>query len=125
MSLPERKPVMNEQRKNNRDDVSTTVPVDALFNMIRELSSQLSKDLEPLNAIVDSLPRDEQGNPSPFIHRVQHEEQSKAYKTKAKMLDGLKSETGRVFLIIVVVIVANIITSPLAVAVAKIIEKSL
>lgn len=96
---------MNEQRKSTREESS--VNVDALFKMIRELPAQITKDMQPLHDIVESLPRDAQGVPSPFLHRVQHEEQSRKYKNFILFKDGLITRSGQVILIIALVMLSN------------------
>ena len=105
--------MMAEKRSATRYDPS--VSLDALFMMVRKIDDDLTTKLEPLIAaqfsIMDSLPRDETGQPSVFVHRLQHQDQTNAYKTKKNFFDGLKTETGRLFIIITVVILANVFTS--------------
>jgi len=65
--------------------------VEELREQVHKAKGEIVGKLNIVEDIVESMPRDNHGNPSMYLHRVQHEEQSNIYggvaKLKSKMLE--------------------------------------
>jgi hypothetical protein len=111
---------MTEKREAER-----TAEYDALFHIVREMTAKISdhmveeernraKDmatiteaLRPMYDIMDSLPRDERGLPSPYLHRAQHEGLSASKGNSRLFKNEIIKKTGEYAVLAVIVLLAS------------------
>ena len=98
---------------------------DAIFDAVRDMNNKIithmreeeearitdmaaiREQLKPLNDLVDSVPRDERGVPSIYLHRVHHENIASAAKSTSTFKDGFMAEAGRLLLLAIIVLIAS------------------
>ena len=90
-----------------RDILNGTKRTEKETKAISEKLDEIKKQLEPLNAIIDSLPRDENGEPSSYVHRVHHESQRSTEKSATIFKSGFLNKAGELLLIAIVVMFAS------------------
>ena len=112
-----------EKRRESRDNPAVTA--NAMFHAVREMTEKISAHmleeernraedmaaimayLQPLDSLVDSLPRDSRGDPSTFLHRTQHDELSNAKNTAGVFKSEIVKEVARMLAIAIVVLITS------------------
>jgi hypothetical protein len=114
-----------ERRKGERGVDTQVVDMDAFFFALRrhmdneevhsaQQSLQRQKDVDeikerlaPLDKIIESMPRNEQGKPSCYLHRVQHEELSSSYRKIGRFKNGFWVKAGEMTFLALLILAAN------------------
>jgi hypothetical protein len=74
---------------------------------IGEVKELIEDIRRPLNEIMDSMPRDEQGKSSTYIHRVQHEEYSGAKSSVNVLKNGFLAKAGEMLFMALLILGAT------------------